>query len=740
MTNLLIIKQCPTPMALLDKDLHLIGASDAWYKFTKAPMENAPKIPFTDILPKGTRSLVNAVRESKEKSRVIEGEDYNYQPEGKIQWIYYKIQPSDNEFIIYLNDITSEKENLKTKIFLEETSKVAQIGNWFYDVKNDLLEWTVVTKKICDVSQDYVPTLEKFLQFFKEGKHVEQALKNINSAINKGNDFDLELQILTAKGEEKWVRFRGHIEKAKDKAVKIYGTLQNIDPQKTTELQLALQEKQIKSSKRALAENKQAFKSIFNSTFQFTGFLNIKGRLVDINEPALNFGGIETEDVINKYFWDTYWWQGSIKEQKKLKKNFKKAIRGEFVRYEAKILDKNNNKVYVDFSLKPVLDHKKRVSFLIAEGRVIQEMVEARKKLKESEKLHRTLLELSPTGLALNDAMSGEFLDMNNSFKQSTGYSSNELLKMTHLDVIPKTDKNKELRVLKEVLNQGKYGPYEGHYLNKNKQLVPTLITRVLITNSTGRKLIWSVIQDITHIKEKEEELLEVINVASEQNNRLLNFAHIVSHNLRSHASNFSMLIELLGVEEDVFKKVEIIDMLNSASGNMLETISNLNEIIAINTNLNIKTETVNLKAEIDEAFTNISELIKNSFAEVENNVPEDIDIKVVKAYLESILLNIFTNAIKYKAPNRYPVIKINAEQIKGFTVLSVEDNGRGIDLEKHGHKLFGMYKTFHGNSDARGIGLFITKNQIDAMKGKIEAESEIDKGTKFKIYFNENY
>src|SRR5690606_34512611 len=90
-----------------------------------------------------------------------------------------------------------------------------------------------------------------------------------------------------------------------------------------------------------------------------------------------------------------------------------------------------------------------------------------------------------------------------------------------------------------------------------------------------GKKLIWSVVQDITQLQEKEAELLELINVASEQNNRLLNFAHIVSHNLRSHASNFSMLIELLGIEEDIFKKVEIMEMLNTASKNMLETIAN---------------------------------------------------------------------------------------------------------------------------------------------------------------------
>ncbi|MEJ4086959.1 PAS domain S-box protein [Galbibacter orientalis] len=740
MTNLLTMEQCPAPMALFDKKLCLLTASNAWYDFFSISKESIDKKLFFEILQKKSSSLSNALLYAQNTSEIIESEDFFYKSQNIAVWFLYKIQASEDGFLVYLEDISAKKENEKNKIFLAQTSTVACIGTWFFDVENDILEWSPITREIFEVPSNFIPTIEKTFSFFKEGIHIEKVINSINDAIEKGTSFDYEVLIITQKENEKWVRFRGDVEQENGHTKKIYGTLKDIDHKKNTELQLALKEKQIKSTKRALSENKQVFKSIFNSTFQFTGFLNIKGRLIDINEPALSFGGLQSEDVINKYFWDTYWWKSSDKEQKKLKRNFKKAAKGEFIRYEAKVLDKNKETVYVDFSLKPVFDEKKRVNFLIAEGRIIQEMVEARKKLKESEKLHKTLLELSPTGLVLNDALSGEFLDMNNSFKNSTGYTTQELLKMTHLDVVPKDEKNKELRALKEVLNNGKYGPYEGHYLNKNNELVPTLNTRVLITNSSGRKLIWSVIQDITHIKEKEEELLEVINVASEQNNRLLNFAHIVSHNLRSHASNFSMLIELLGVEEDVFKKVEIIEMLNSASSNMLETIANLNEIIAINTNLNIKTETVNLKEEIDEAFTNISELIKGTFTEVENNIPENVNINVVKAYLESILLNIFTNAIKYKAPKRYPKITINCEHVKGFTILSVTDNGLGIDLEKHGHKLFGMYKTFHGNRDARGIGLFITKNQIEAMKGKIEAESELDKGTTFKIYFNENY
>lgn len=86
----------------------------------------------------------------------------------------------------------------------------------------------------------------------------------------------------------------------------------------------------------------------------------------------------------------------------------------------------------------------------------------------------------------------------------------------------------------------------------------------------------------------------------------------------------------------------------------------------------------------------------------------------------------------------RKPVVRLTAEADGDYTVLSIKDNGLGIDLEEHGSKLFGMYKTFHENPDARGIGLYITKNQVEAMNGKITVDSEVGKGTTFKIYFND--
>ena len=178
--------------------------------------------------------------------------------------------------------------------------------------------------------------------------------------------------------------------------------------------------------------------------------------------------------------------------------------------------------------------------------------------------------------------------------------------------------------------------------------------------------------------------------------------------------------------------------MLTEASDNLLETLDNLNEVVAISTNINLDKKPVNLNEKIVAAEKNLAAFLKKNNAKIINKIPDDTFIRVIPAYIDSILMNFITNSVKYKDDSRDPVIKLSVSKNEKYTILSIEDNGLGIDLNKYGEKLFGMYKTFHDNSDARGIGLYITKNQVEAMNGKIMACSEVGKGTTFNIYFND--
>ena len=222
----------------------------------------------------------------------------------------------------------------------------------------------------------------------------------------------------------------------------------------------------------------------------------------------------------------------------------------------------------------------------------------------------------------------------------------------------------------------------------------------------------------------------------TEHNNRLTNFAHIVSHNLRSHTSNISMLLDLARqddpklIENEYYRNVKVV------SDNMNETIHQLSEIVEINSRVSSTLTSQSLLKSVQKSIKTVDPIIKKNNAKIHLKVETDINVLAVHAYMESIILNLITNAIKYRSPERLPELKITGG-IKGeYAFLSFEDNGLGIDLDRHGSKLFGMYKTFHSHAEARGIGLFISKNQIEAMGGKIEVESEINKGAKFTAYF----
>jgi K+-sensing histidine kinase KdpD len=159
-----------------------------------------------------------------------------------------------------------------------------------------------------------------------------------------------------------------------------------------------------------------------------------------------------------------------------------------------------------------------------------------------------------------------------------------------------------------------------------------------------------------------------------------------------------------------------------------------------VNINQNTGIERANLKFEdvLQYLMYSISTQITATEAEVTYNFSECSIIEYPKVYLESIMLNLLTNAIKYRSPDRVPQIYFETRNNNGKTMLICQDNGLGINMEQNGHKLFGLHKTFHRNPDARGVGLFITKNQIEAMGGSIFAQSEVNKGTTFTIIFND--
>lgn len=244
------------------------------------------------------------------------------------------------------------------------------------------------------------------------------------------------------------------------------------------------------------------------------------------------------------------------------------------------------------------------------------------------------------------------------------------------------------------------------------------------------------VFQDIDETKKREIHLKKSMKVIESQNARLFNFAHIVSHNLRSHASNLHLTLDLMRSISDISEEKELKNNLYDISKNLNTTIDHLNEIVLAQTKSLNERSTLDFKATLQTVLQSLDPMVEASEAEIYSDFSEVPQIEYIPAYMESILLNLLSNAIKYRHPDRNPVVDICTFMENGETVLMVRDNGSGIDLEKFGDKIFNMYQTFHSTKDSIGIGLFITKNQVETLQGSISVESTPNEGTTFKIVF----
>ncbi|UPT69787.1 MAG: PAS domain S-box protein [Flavobacterium sp. JAD_PAG50586_2] len=339
-------------------------------------------------------------------------------------------------------------------------------------------------------------------------------------------------------------------------------------------------------------------------------------------------------------------------------------------------------------------------------------------------------------GIAKVDSETGDFITVNAEFCKIVGYSEEELTDFNFQKITHPDDLDENLNCLSKLKDESISDfAVEKRYLNKSGKTVwVNLIGARLWKSDEKSKHHIAIIEDITDKKRAEEELKQSFELVSDQNKRLLNFSYIVSHNLRSHTSNIQTISDFLETADTKEERDEMIDLLKKVSQSLNETMSNLNEVVSIRTNINLSIEKLNLCEYIEKARSLLSQQIAKQEVNLQNLVPPTISVNYNAAYLESILFNLISNAIRYSHKDRKPEIVITFDEAANS--LTIKDNGIGIDLDKNGEKLFGMYKTFNNNPDSKGIGLFLVKNQIDAMGGTISVKSKLNEGTSFTIYF----
>ncbi len=247
------------------------------------------------------------------------------------------------------------------------------------------------------------------------------------------------------------------------------------------------------------------------------------------------------------------------------------------------------------------------------------------------------------------------------------------------------------------------------------------------------------IVQDIDGMMREQKMQQNKSELIQDQNDRLMNFAHIVSHNLRSHASNLSGLTRLLSdpdFQKDDFN--EILGHLSNLSLDLTKTIGELSELVQVQTRLTSQKSYMKFSSVLE----NVLAILNNEMQDLSVDIQSDFKVEgivFVPSYLSSIFLNLLSNALKYRKPDSKEVhIELKSFMDEDHVVLEVADKGRGIDLKRYGSKVFGLYETFHYHNDSRGVGLYLVRNQLESQGAKISLESTVNEGTTFRIDFSD--
>lgn len=474
---------------------------------------------------------------------------------------------------------------------------------------------------------------------------------------------------------------------------------------------------------RHLKKSEEQYKYLFNNNpLPMIAFDKKTRKIVRVNEVATDFYGYEEEEFMEMSLEDLM----EIKNTTHFEKTKPPTYTGEDIKHQKK------NKEIVDVELN---FHDIILEGINAELAVIHNVTErnkVREQIQESEITFRTISENFPNGAItiidkdftviytagkdfhVKEVSASYFQDTN--FIQHFHPPENEKISEELMKVFEGNNTVFETRH-----NGFSYIFSAVPLYEKNKH-----IKRILIAS-----------QNITQQKSNEIEKELLIEELTQNNTDLRQFSYITSHNLRAPLSNLLGLLQLIDMSEITDPlTAQLLKNFEECTMQLNDTVNDLINILIIKNNVNSSKENLEIKV----IFEKVMQSIQNNIDEAKAKINIDIDplhtVEFNRTYLESVLLNLLTNAIKYRSPNRITEINVSTEQLNNGVKLYFSDNGLGIDLKRHKDKIFGLYQRFHDNVDSKGLGLYIVNSQIRVMGGEIEVQSEVDKGTTFIITF----
>lgn len=611
-----------------------------------------------------------------------------------------------------------EEEYTLRQALSHETERLAKVGGWEVDLVNNQVWWSDVVKEIHEVEPDFIPSLEQGINFYAP-EHRDIINKAVEEGIREGKGWDVELDIITAKGNRVSVRALGKVDFEDGKPIRLYGAFQDITERKKATAETELLKARLETATRAGGIGVWDW-DIINDVLEW-------------DDNTFKLYGVTREDFSAAY--DA--WENGLHPDDKANavKEVEKALSGE-KDFDTvfRVIHPSGDIRYIKGNADVIRDESGKPIRMVGVNYDVTERIERETELKLSEEKFRGSFENSAVGKGIV-SLEGKMTQVNQAWCDMLGYTKDELTKLTFQEFTHPDDLKEDLEHVYALI-EGKADSYqmEKRYFHKDGSIVWVILSVSIVRDLERHPLFFiSEVQDITERKKVEYQQRDLVDKLTMHNNQLKEYNSIVSHNLRAPVSNLNALMNLLAVVEDNEKEF-LTQQINSSIEKITETLDHLVEVVKIRDDKDIEF----LENNLEDVYGKVRDQLLGKILESNVNITTDFkevsNVSYPPLYLESIFLNMIDNAIKYRSENRPLKISINSKVNGKYNIINFADNGLGIDLSRHGDKMFKLHKTFHRRKDSKGFGLFMLKNQLEAMGGSISCESEVDKGTTFVV------
>jgi PAS domain S-box-containing protein len=633
-------------------------------------------------------------------------------------------------------DITAnkvaEKEAMESEARLRSVMESMPQMAWAANPDGEVYYYNQQWPKFIGVSLEEL--YEKGWSQFMHPDDLVRSMEYWKHCRKTGEDIEIEHRYLKApENEYKWFLTRGvAIRNSEGKVVSWTGTCTYIDDQKRITQKLQEQEEKIQ---RVLSQAPAHFCLVKG-----------KDQLIDFASPGMKqlFGNRECVGYPLARAWPELAVQGFTNTIREVYEAGKPQF---FWETPVKVDRKNSGgltEAYFNFTYQPFLDLDDRIEgVLILAIEVTEQVLAKRAALKLSEELleekerFQFLADTIPQLVWTTDP-TGYHTYFNQRWIDYTGYdvkASQGTEIWNHL--LHPEDQERARKRWQHSLDTGEFFEIEYRFKSKEGTYRWFLGQAVPMRNAKGEIYKWfGTCTDIEEQKQWQQEMIKTNEDLKKANADLDSFVYTASHDLKLPIISMSRIFTELTksatfADPDAEK---LIGMFQRSLNQINATIRDLADIVKVQKNAGQNLEFLSLEKITDEVKLSIQDMIRDSGAKITTDFSGAPEVYFSHVNLKSVIYNLLSNAIKYRSPKRTPEVYLRSVIENKCVVITVQDNGLGINLERHKDKLFQMFKRFHSHVPGSGIGLYIVNRIVNNQGGTIAIESEVGHGTTFRI------